>query len=351
MTSRLSRCLAGLLLAWALLLVLAPGAKGAGPEGLKLNLDILAIDQNSGSFALGQSHTWILRCGIPEGLAEGRGYVATHQLDPRLTLEEGILVSLHFPDGRQKPLRPRDHYQLEQSGGRIRLALTKAGMAYAREGTEIRISFRASINQKAAMGQSIPGTATVRFTDSSGLSYDAFSDKPEVHTGGLSLQLASPDLQPLAGGKFRLARLSQGKEGGQLLYIGGDPRLVEFVPFFDSKSLTGDPVTETTTGADGRAVAYGLAYGEYYLVQVQAPDGCNRLTTAIPVTVDGQSHLTQADRWEEGGEQVDRTILLTNSRFALPQTGGPGERILTLPGAVGAVVSAFLLLLGRRRGF
>lgn len=333
--------------------------KGTLETGPDVNVDVISLENDTGTFAVGQSHTWILRGGIPNGIGTARSYVLTHVLDKRLSLEPGIVVNFHTADGRQLTLRSKEHYQLEQGMGiadradRLRLALTPEGMAYisANLGTgkgEIRLSFRASINRSAQMGATIPGKALLTYTNADGVSYEAESDRPEVHTGGIRIAVTDGK-NPLPGARFRLARRAGERDEGELLYIDGKKEKVAFVPFFDAADLSGEPVTETAAGADGRALAYGLAYGEYYLVQTEAPRGCNRVTVPIPVTVNEFSHLSRADGWQDTeGNPVDSTINVVNTKFVLPETGGVGTTVFAAAG-IGMIGAACLLLLRRKR--
>lgn len=344
--------------------------KSAVETGPMVNQDVNAIDNDSGSFAVGQLHTWILRGGVPDGLGDARSYVLTDLLDARLSVETGSgLVILHTRDGKQRPLRAREHYQLEEGKGtlegqrcdRLRLALTPAGMAYAAanlgEGSytpEIRLSFRVRINQNATMGCALTGHGQLSYTNSAGVSYTSDADRPEVHTGGIRLLATDGVFQPLEGAKFRLARLASeagGQEGTEeMLYIDGKKEQVVFVRFYDSVDLQGNMVGELTTGRDGKALAYGLPYGSYYLVEVEAPEGYNRMTLPIPVAVNEVSHLTQEDGWADTEDQVvDNTVSVVNTKLVLPETGGMGTALFSLIGLCMVGAACTMLIRTRRR--
>lgn len=353
---RLYALLLELMLAAALVLGLAPVIQGAGLPQPEVNLDVNALGGDSGTFAVGQKHTWILRGSVPEELDKAKSYVLTHILDSRLDFEsDSALVILHTRDGRQRPLRVKDHYRLEISGRSLRLALTPAGMAYGANNlgqgsrrAEICLSFRASINKTAAMGAPIPGKASLTYTDGGGVRYSAVSDMPEVHTGGIHLSVTDGEA-PLAGAVFRLARKTGATADGrgEFLYIGGEKVPVEFLSFFDRADLSGRAVAELTTDSGGRALAYGLPYGEYYLVQTKSPAGHSRESRPIPVEVNAISHLTKSDDWRDTENNlVDSTVFVVNSGNVLPDTGGTGALVFPMTGV--CITGALCLLLLNR---
>ena len=93
-----------------------------------------------------------------------------------------------------------------------------------------------------------------------------------------------------------------------------------------------------TTDRQGSAKVYGLAYGDYYLLETKAPAGYNFTGEAIAFTIDGQSHTP------------DRIITVENIQGSvLPSTGGPGTEIYMIMGTILLCGAAALLLLRRRQ--
>lgn len=150
------------------------------------------------------------------------------------------------------------------------------------------------------------------------------------------MQLTDAAQSPLKGGTFRLARpATETDRVEDTLYLDGKKTQVVFVPFFATADMSEAPVTTLTTDDEGRALAFGLPYGTYFLVQTAAPLGYQILTTPIPVTVNAASHLTKADGWENRNEEtVDNTVVIVNTPFALPETGSRGRILLTLLTAI-----------------
>ena len=82
-----------------------------------------------------------------------------------------------------------------------------------------------------------------------------------------------------------------------------------------------------TSDANGKVAISGLKAGTYTLVETKAPDGFNKLTDPIKVTIT-KSTDTNEENWtlSKGEEkQEPRVITVENSTGSLlPSTGGTG---------------------------
>ena len=336
-------------------------ATETGPEIFK---DVTEIDNDSDSFDVGEIHTWIIRGGIPAGIGNAQKYEITDELDDRLTYKAGSPeIVLYTKAGTELPMNSGDHYILTEAENQFRISLTPAGMAYVansqgegRIKPEIRVYFQAVINENATMGESIPNDAHLDYTNSAGIDYDDDSDIPEVHTGGKHILKTDTSDVPLAGATFRIARLATEEEimdtavTKEILHVDGIDLTVVYVDFHGTVDMSEEKVTEITTDGQGKAVFYGLAYGEYYLVEIKAPAGYNLLTQPIHVTINESSHLTAADEWLDSSDQyVDNTLQIVNTKFILPETGGMGTALFTVTGLGIIGTAGMLLFLNRKK--
>jgi len=212
------------------------------------------------------------------------------------------------------------------------------------------VYFDAVINTNAQMGNQIPNQAHLEYTNAPGIDYEDDSNDPEVHTGGKHLLKTDTAGTVLEGAVFKLARLATEEEiqdesvtKGKLT-IDGAEREVVFVPFYDSEEMTGEKVTQVTTDKEGKAVIYGLAYGDYYVVEIKAPAGYNLLTAPVKIEIHESSHITkEMNLLDESQNVIDHTLKVINVKFGMPETGGIGTTVFTVAG-LGVVGSAALLI-------
>lgn len=345
--------------------------KNVTETGPDVQKDITKIDNNSDTYDVGETHTWIIRGGVPSGIANAQKYVVTDVMDYRLTYEKGSpKVMLYTRAGTEVPLELDNHYTLSEGTvsennhtvDRFSISLTADGMSYVAanlgsgdQTPEIRVYFSAVINENAIMGTIIPNNAHLDYTNSAGVDYDDDSDVPEVHIGGINLLKTDSADVPLAGATFRIARQATDAEIAdetipkETLIAGGEELTVIFADFHATADMSGEKVSEVTTGEDGKAVFYGLAYGTYYLVETKAPAGYNLLTEPITVEINAYSHLTgDAAADDEDQQTVDNTIHVINTKFILPETGGMGTTLFTVIGVV-IIAAACILLFSNRK--
>lgn len=346
--------------------------KNVTETGPDIKKDVTKIDNNSSTYDVGETHTWIIRGGVPAGIGNALKYIISDTIDYRLTYQTGSPeVKLYTKAGTELLLTKGDHYTLSESTATVddktvdsfSISLTSAGMAYVAanlgegENTpEVRVYFKAVINENAQMGVQIPNKAHLDYTNSAGVDYDADSDVPEVHTGGINILKTDAAGEVLSGAVFKIARAATEAEIAdeavktEKLIVDDAELDVIFVDFHGTTDLSGDLVTEVTTGEDGKAAIYGLAYGSYYIVETKAPAGYNLLTQPIAVTINASSHLTAADGWKDVNDQiVDNTVNVINTKFVLPETGGMGTTLFTVAGITIIGAACLLLLVNRKK--
>lgn len=107
-----------------------------------------------------------------------------------------------------------------------------------------------------------------------------------------------------------------------------------------------------TTDASGEFTLFGLKKGTYYLKEVEAPRGYNKLTEPITVevqpTVDPTTTLIDGQTIDytyktDTKQNVDKVVVVNNTGSLLPSTGGMGTTLIYLIGGALVLGSGFVL--------
>ncbi len=169
----------------------------------------------------------------------------------------------------------------------------------------------------------------------------------ETDVYGLDLEKVDGDGNELDGATFTLA---YGDSFGDL-----SGTLVEF--YFDGTTYTvHDAIDQEYAGEEtttdilvGSATIFGLDAGTYTLTETEAPDGYNKLTSAITVTIaeDGTVTISGNDLGSVG-EGTTTITVVNNAGSILPGTGGIGTTIFYIIGII-IVAGVVVLLITRRR--
>lgn len=328
--------------------------------------DVTTIGNDQSTVDAYENHTWIIGTNIPEDIRNGKSFVITDTLDPRLDYIGNCAVTVETVNGQSvvTTLMPETDYSLNVTdvdslsdgtpSDAFELTLTRNGMSKIADsiGTDsfenymLRVRFDAQINGNAEVGTEIPNEAQLRYTNSVNFDFRTESDRPVVETGGAKLLKvdANNHSRVLSGAMFEVYRKATSDEvaagGDQITHIAGVSAPVVKVSFFSNPELTDEKVTGVTSDENGLVSIYGLAYGEYYLLETKAPNGYNLLDNAVQLTIDRSTHLDE------------QTVTIENvSGSVLPSTGGIGTAVFTVTGLLLIGTALVFLSLKKRNSY
>lgn len=324
--------------------------------------DVIEIGNDESTQNAYAPHTWIIGVTIPADIGQGKSFVISDTLDNRLDFlgnvrirvenANGTVVSDILTEGKDFTLRATDVDSLAESkpSDAFVISLTRAGMEKVESAattgiTHIRVYFDAQINANAQVGEQIPNQARLDYKNSVGVSFHPQSDIPVVYTGGVHLLKvdATDHSYTLEGAEFKLYRKATedevADESTEKVTIGDMAAQMVAVEFCNANALTAEKTNTAVSDKDGNVYISGLAYGTYYLVETKSPAGYNLLGQPIKLIVNESSH------------QAEHAIVVENvSGTVLPETGGTGTLVFTIPGLM-LILTAVVLLLKKRKAF
>lgn len=118
----------------------------------------------------------------------------------------------------------------------------------------------------------------------------------------------------------------------------------------DSATFSGTyGATVLTTGATGEINVTGLDEGAYKFIETKAPEGYNKLTTVVPLTITSSgTYSTNTNALTSGTNGITEVDVQNNAGTVLPSTGGIGTTIFYIVGGL-LVAGAVVLLITKKR--
>lgn len=214
----------------------------------------------------------------------------------------------------------------------------------------LRISYYATVNKNALLNNE--NTATLKY-----------GNNPHVLTsnayvGVLSIPVfkTKTDNTALPGAEFSLYRtLNDANNDTNPIEFKRDDVLKEI--YRKATNEETDTVNKITTNNTGKFEFYGLKEGDYYLKEVEAPEGYNKLKDPIKVTVNKKvedaanqinGYLLYYTYGKNSGNGATEVQVINETGSLLPSTGGMGTTLIYLIGGALVLGSGFVLMNKKR---
>ena len=269
--------------------------------------------------AYGDKKTFTITSEMPKGIKDYKVLTYSDKFSEGLSYQGELTVK------KNGELIPAENYDLTApsagaKAAEIIVAFKEAYIKTLAPGDVITITYQASINEDAVMGNANPNDAKVTYGHNPDFTKDnEVEEDPELHTGGAKFVKQDRTTQEKLKGAEFVVQNSANKFLKQTVTEG----VITATSWVDTK----EEATKFISNAEGTFEVTGLAYGSadqtadeasstYKLVEVTAPTGYALLQDPVEFTVNASSY------------QDTNTITVNNSKVTIPQTGGIGSAIV-----------------------
>lgn len=304
-------------------------------------------DSTNASYNIGQSINTKITITVGKG---AQNYVLHDKADPGLTIDTST-INVSYK-GSTQPINT--FYEVVNTGlasetDPCNFHIKFLDYSSLAEGETIVVSYVMNLNKDANIVM-LPNVnkAWLTYGDE-----DVSTTKSDVKVKTLRFQLfkytdVAGTETPLAGVKFKLK--DENDNVIKLIKIQDEDTTVA------DKYLTYRPLEKNETGGVGEFVTpslgkitiKGLAKGIYYLTEIEAPKGYNKLNKDIEIEINSSGTIEYKER-----DSMDPTSVVSYDRFikienktgtVLPSTGGVGTTMMYIVGAALLIGSGVILI-------
>lgn len=263
-------------------------------------------------------------------------YVFHDKMDSGLEWDGNATVTV---DGVELPGNACDLLAYNLGDGcTFHISFTKDYLKTINENTDIIITYSATITEKAVDVDSVKNEAKLTFGDGNSTT----SDFTQTSVYQFGLFKSDESGKALSNAKFELFDDETAGSKIPLVSLGDGSYRVASA---DERSEDSFDSAVIITPESGAVTICGLGSGTYWLEEIEAPAGYNRLSGRVSVSIDDADNNLIFDEgfYKDGGVHV-----VNKTGSELPSTGGMGTTVLYIVGGA-LVVGAGITLVVRRR--
>ncbi|MBM6752689.1 SpaH/EbpB family LPXTG-anchored major pilin [Mediterraneibacter glycyrrhizinilyticus] len=222
----------------------------------------------------------------------------------------------------------------------------------ASKGQTFTVTYYAKVNSDAVVTTN--NSASLEYGNDPDSTTTTTPVQEKTPTFPLQIKKFATEVEYLEGATFRIYRSETDAQQKQnpIAVTGGNGSYT-VNPVQTGVGLSYDMVSANTqVGTRFNLKLNGLAAGDYWIVETDAPDGYNGVTAPIKVTVTVSAD-DDVNNWtisQNGHPEPDKVIDIENSTGSiLPGTGGMGTILFTVIGVALVIVVAGSFVVSRRR--
>ena len=202
----------------------------------------------------------------------------------------------------------------------------------------VEVTYSAKVAESAAIGDS--GNKNETHLDY-GENKHTTTSETKTYVWSFDVHKYTGENTALAGAKFKV--LNSDKSKTAYFKYNATAKVYKFAGW----TAVEGAVYEFTTPGDGNIAFEGLDSGTYYLEEIEAPKGYNKLNDAIKFTIADENAPVKG-QVSYDTDSTGTIKVLNNAGTTLPTTGGIGTTIFYLIGG-GLMVAAAVLLIAKKR--
>lgn len=264
-----------------------------------------------------------------------QNYVLTDTMTDGLTFNNDVVVTV----GDTTLAKDTDYTVETGEEYTFKVKFTETYLESITGDTTIVVTYSATINEDAAInGEGNKNTAQLTYGD------DLATNVDYTKTYVLAFDLIKNDNnnEVLEGAKFELYRSEAG--GSPIKFvIDTDKEGNEYYRVATASEIANETITKVTEILVGKARIEGLDAGTYFLEETVAPEGYNKLTSRVKVTLkdvadskNSESHHTELENYENTTVDYngDVVTVINTTGSLLPSTGGMGTVLFITVGSI-----------------
>lgn len=298
----------------------------------------LAADFKSNSVNIGDTISFQIKIDVKKG---AKNYVLHDELSSGLTLIQNNVtkeyVHVQANDNITDTMSTSDYTFGQSQNGFTVTFKPEFLKKHENEEYTILVNYYAILNDQATIGSS--GNVNKTILDY-GESNKTTPSTTTTYTFGIPVfKYTGTKKTPLAGAKFKLYTYEQCK----------DKNVIK-VKTNGTDYVVGETDSNNNVMTSGTEVfnINGLKAGIYYLKEIEAPKGYNKLANPIKITISQNDAKNQVVTVGDDTNPVDEVGVENKTGTVLPSTGGAGTTMIYLVGAVLVLGSGVVLATKRR---